>query len=447
MKLAAILRVLSLAVGLSACASHSDRTQAIRSALDAGDAQRALGLVNERLDVKSEKELPSDSGSEKSLYLLDRAMILQQLEKYELSSRDLEAADKQIDMLDLSRNAGDSLGKYLFSDDVGRYRAPPYEKLLINTENMVNYLARGDLNGARIEARRLAVVQKYVKEREDPARALTGAGSYLAGFTFEKSGKVDEALRYYDDALETGEFASLATPIKRLLARTGGGSARLRALAAKSQEPEVDQTGEVLVLIEFGRVPYKIAQRVPIGLALTYVSGALSPEDHRRANYLAAQGLVTWVNYPELGPSQGTVGVPHCKVDGEKVELEAMASIDVEAKHAWKDAKGAVVASAITRMLTRVAVGEGIRQGGKAAGKDGALIGALLSLGAQATLTATDTPDTRSWEALPARMAVTRIALKPGSHKIELAVRGVKKTQTVEIEPGGFQVVSHTVLF
>jgi uncharacterized protein len=442
MTFSSLLRVFVLALAASACASHSDRTQAIRSALDAGDAGSALKYVNERLDVSSEKELPDDSGSEKSLYLLDRAMILQQLERYELSSRDLEAADKQIDLLDLSRNALDSIGKYLFSDDVGRYKAPPYEKLLINTENMVNYLARGDLNGARIEARRLSVMQKYLRDHEDPAESLTASGSYLAGFAFEKSGKLDEALRYYDDALASNEFESLAGPVKRLLARSGGGSARLKAIAAKSAEEFDENDGEILILVEYGRVPHKIARRVPIGLALTYVSGALSPEDHARANYLAGQGLVTWVNFPELGPPQGTLGRPHCKVDGSAAEAEPMAAIDIEAKHAWESAKGAVVASAITRLLARAATGEVVRRSTK-----DSVAGALLSLGLQATLTATDTPDTRSWEALPSRMAVARVRVKPGKHQVELAVRGIKKKQNVEIEPRGFAVVSHTVLF
>ena len=281
-----LLRVVFFAFALSACASHSDRTQAIRSALDAGDAKSALKYVNERLDVDSEKDVPDDAGSEKSLFLLDRAMILQQLDHYELSSRDLELADKQIDLLDLSRNALDSIGKYLFSDDVGRYKAPPYEKLLINTENMVNYLARGDLNGARIEARRLAVMQKYLRDHEDPAQALTAAGSYLAGFTFEKSGKTSEALNYYDDALASGSYASLAAPVKHLIARTGGGSARLQKLAGTTNEDIDESDAEILIIAGFGRVPFKIARRVPIGLALTYVSDALSPTDRARANQL-----------------------------------------------------------------------------------------------------------------------------------------------------------------
>src|SRR5690606_17289273 len=221
---------LFLLVLSQACAGHADRTLKARSALDAGRPAAALELYNEELEVESAKELPADTGGDNSLLLLDRSMILQQLQKHELSSRDLEIADKQIELLDFSRNALDGLGKYMFSDDTGPYKAPPYEKLMINTMNMVNYLVRGDLNGARVEARRLAVMQKYLEDSENPAQAMMGPGSYLAGFTFEKSGKPDQALRYYDEALAFGNYQSLREAVTRLSSMSGYSTPRLRKL-------------------------------------------------------------------------------------------------------------------------------------------------------------------------------------------------------------------------
>jgi hypothetical protein len=433
--------VLVLALWLSGCASHSDHTKAIRSALDAGQPGQALGLVNEQLEVDNEKELPEKTGGKNSLFLLDRAMILQELERTELSSRDLEIADKEIDLLDLSHNAGHDLAKYLFSDDAGPYRAPPYEKLLINTMNMLNYLVRGDLNGARIEARRLSVMQSYLASNPDLGRSLIGPGSYLAGFTFEKSGKADEALLHYDEALSSAEFPSLAEPVKRLIDAGGRRSPRLEAVAGKAPATPTAGDAELLVVINYGRVPAKIAKRVPIGLALTYASGAISPGDRDRANYLAAQGLVTWVNYPELGKSRGSYETPGFALNGSWAQLEGALAVDVEAKNSWERAKGAIVASAITRMLTRVVAGEATRKA------EGGVVGALLSLGVQATLTATDTPDTRSWATLPARIALGRVRLPAGTYDVELVARGVKKKKRVVLKPGGWAVLSHTVLF
>ena len=162
-----------LAVALLGCASHSDKTKPVRSALDAGQDAQALKLLNEDLDVKTAKELPKDTGGDNALLLLDRAMVLQALQQYDLSSRDLQSSDKQIEVLDLSRNAMDEIGRYIFSDSSGRYKAPAYEKLMINTMNMVNYLTRGDLQGARIEARRLAVMQQFIERSEGKGKGAS----------------------------------------------------------------------------------------------------------------------------------------------------------------------------------------------------------------------------------------------------------------------------------
>jgi hypothetical protein len=376
-------------------------------------------------------------------------MVLQQLHIYKLSSRDLETSDKQIQMLDFKHGAVDDIGKYLFSDDVGPYKAPPYEKLMINTMNMVNYLAVGDLQGARVEARRLSVMQKYFRDH-DPDNALSAPGSYLAGFTFEKSGQADEALRYYDEALQYGQYRSLSAPIRRLISQSAYASPRLRKAAGMADgealphaEPEAASQGELLVIVSYGRVPAKIAQRLPIGLALTYVSGSMSPNDIGRANRLAAQGLVTWVNYPTLGPAHGEYDVPTFQLDGERQPLEGIVAVDKEARKAWDQTKGTVIASAITRMIARVAAGEGVRA---AAGDDHPIAGILLSLATQATLTATDTPDTRSWATLPARMAFGRVMLPPGPRTVHLTARSAETTQKVNIVAGGFAVVNLTVL-
>lgn len=94
--------------------------------------------------------------------------------------------------------------------------------------------------------------------------------------------------------------------------------------------------------------------------------------------------------------------------------------------------------SAITRLIARFAVGQGIQA---AAGKD-SVVGLVASLGAQATLTALDTPDTRSWETLPARVAVARVRLPAGRHRVALDARGWARTQEIVVEKGSWQVVS-----
>ena len=107
----------------------------------------------------------------------------------------------------------------------------------------------------------------------------------------------------------------------------------------------------------------------------------------------------------------------------------------------WQNAKGAVIASAITRMITRVVAGEAVRRT-----TDDGVLGLLLSLGTQATLTAVDTPDTRSWETLPARVAIGRIRVRPGQHQVMIFSRSERRTRTLNLPPNGWGFAGLTVL-
>ena len=287
-------------------------------------------------------------------------------------------------MLDLTHDAKDTIGEYVFSGSSGKYQAPPYEKLLVNTLDMLNYLELKDLNGARVEARRLAVMQKYVvdelHERDNP---VLGLGGFLAGFTFEASDQPDEALRWYDEALQFAGFRALESPVRLLLQRSPYRSPRLRQLEAAGPPPPappIRSDGEILFVVGYGRVPHKIAQRVPIGLALTEFSGALAPNDAARANALAAQGLVTWINFPTLGPEPRFEGerpgytIPLCTLDSRVVPLEMAVNVSEQVRAEWKKIEGKIIVSAITRMIARYAAGSAV---GAAAGNNG-LVGALL---------------------------------------------------------------------
>jgi hypothetical protein len=411
----------------------------MRTALDAGDAKSAVKAINEELDVKSDKDLPSDIKGDNALLVLDRGSIQQGLVQFDLSKQDFEAADKAIDMLDLAHNAGDSIGEYVFSGSSGKYQAPPYEKLMINTLDMLNYLEQHDLNGARVEARRLSVMQKYYKDTlKQGDNPVLGLGSMLAGFTFEKSGETDEALRYYDEALAFNGYTSLEEAVARLAPQGNYRSPRIQAITDKAAAPKNDDSGDVLVVIGYGRVPHKIGERIPIGLALTLFADSISPADRVAANKIALQGLVTWINFPTLGHAQGTYAVPSVQLGGRYVQLEEAVNVDQQVRTEWKKIEGKIIVSAITRMIARFAVGQGIQA---ASGKNN-VVGLIASLGTQATLTALDTPDTRSWETLPARVAVARVRLPAGRHRVSLDVRGWHRTQELVVEKGGWSVVS-----
>ena len=427
------------------CAGHESRVRSALEALDRGDPDQAIAELNQELDVPSAEVLPPMEG-DNALLLLDRATILQSTRRYQLSQRDFGAADQAIEVLDLSRDAADDIGKYLFSDDSGPYKAPPFEKLLVNSFNMMNYLARRDVSGAKVEARRLAVMQRYLEEKEE-VTSLIGLGSYLAGFAFEKSGNYDEAMNYYEDALAYASYPSLRDPLRVL---TGGEprSKRIDELVADAGPLEsTAKTGEaeLIVVVGYGRVPQKEPVRIPIGLALTLVAGSISPHDAAQANELAAKGLVTWINFPRLSKARGRYSIPQLWIDGRAEPIDHALDIEAEVRREWDEHEGTVILAAITRMIARVVAGEAVQAATSAATDEG-IIGLLAGLATSATLAAADTPDTRSWSTLPSNVAVSRLRLPPGSHEVVVEARGVTRRYQVTVQPRDWAFVVMTAL-
>jgi hypothetical protein len=61
-------------------------------------------------------------------------------------------------------------------------------------------------------------------------------------------------------------------------------------------------------------------------------------------------------------------------------------------------------------------------------------------------MSAADTPDTRSWVTLPARIHVARARLKAGRHRVRVRFRGRIRAQTIELKKDGFAVVNFSDL-
>ncbi len=201
--------------GAGSCATYSDKTDEARRALRRGDYEDSLQLWNKLLKVRTAESLPDDWKKNTPLVVLERATVLQALGDHALSSRDFEAADKELELLDIARDGAGKIGKYIYSDSATKFKTSPTEKLSLNAMNMCNYLVRGDLNGAKVEAKRFTVMRNYFRDY-DPEHEHGAFGSYLAGFVYEKLGQPDEALRYYEEALTERDFGSLTGPIARL---------------------------------------------------------------------------------------------------------------------------------------------------------------------------------------------------------------------------------------
>ncbi|MEE2787679.1 MAG: hypothetical protein VX589_10100 [Myxococcota bacterium] len=438
---------------LQACGGYASRSDAFRRSLTLGQPTKALDAVNEALGVNSAESMPEETDPDTPLLLLERASILQALGDYELSALNFQTADKSLDVLDLTSDTSGQIAKYLFSDDAVVYKSPPYEKLLINPCNMINYLVSGDISGAKVEARRFVINRKFIESQGDErGRSMLAFGSYLAGVAFERAGDASAAMRHYADAYTAGSLPTLANAIRSLNRRTGARDPRVNTLLPSPEAAETidndESEGVILVVVQAGMAPFKVAKRLPIGAAVVAASapgpGArLSPAQRNRANRFAAKGLLKFINYPKL--QKAPYAPPYVSVDVDGQQIPGGVAMDVEshALAAFEEIQGSLIAASLTRMLTRAVAGElGEALGRKGSGNS--VAGLLIGMLVEGSMAAADTPDTRSWVTLPARFYVARVRMPAGRHRVSVRYRGLSRTRFVTVEPGNMHILNYS---
>ena len=188
------------------CATYSDKMREAQREVTHGESEAALTVVNKKLKVDHNYQLPKDLDGDKTLLLLERGTLLQGLRDYTGAARDMGISDQHLEWLDIDSSTTADIAKWIYSGSAGGYRAPAYERLLLNIVNMINYLSVKDFQGARVEARRFQIMESYFLDgREEPLLPeLLALGNYIAGISFEGSRNYQLATRYYGRAWHFG---------------------------------------------------------------------------------------------------------------------------------------------------------------------------------------------------------------------------------------------------
>ena len=425
----------------SGCATYSDRMLAVRESAADANWEEGIDGVDKLIGVGGPDEMPDEWKSDTALGLLERGTLHQAIGNYSSSARDFEAADKQLEFLDSTNDTAGQVGKYVYRGSATKYRSAATERLALNSFNMRTYLARRDLRGARVEAKRFTVMRRYLDEF-DSSRSHGTIGSYLAGFTLEHLGETNDALRYYDEALAERPLESLRNPITRLSSLASYRGDHIDAFLAagkKSHTANLASTAELLILLNLGRVPYKAPERKPlgaaIGLAGTYITG--NPEI---LGYTATKFVV----YPKLIDSGSVLQQARLQLDDRNVSLELVSDLGVEIQHEYEALEPRIFGAAISRMIVRAAAAEGARAAVKQASKkNGELLGFLAAIVTEGALTALDKPDTRSWQLLPERTYIYRSRVRAGRHtiRVDFAGAGVPYRTEVDVPEGSWSAV------
>ncbi len=416
------------------CATYSDKTEAARNFAAQGSYDEALAEFNKILGVEDIHAIPDSFGKNSALILLERGMLHLARGDHDGSRGDLQVADKELEMLDLSNSTAGDIGKYIYSDSSGAYKISPVERLSLNAMNILNYLALGDLRGARVEAGRFTVMRNFMKDT-DPDHAHGAMGSYLSGFVYEKLGENDPAMHHYDDALEESLFSSLIVPISQLAVYTEYRGKNIENLLEQSPASSEDGGGEIIVIAGVGRVPFKIPQRMPIGAAIGIVSAAIT-ENLAVLERSAFKFLV----FPDLVSSGSSDRTAEVRVDGTAIAMDRVTNFGASLTREYEEIKPKIITAAVSRMITRAVAAEAARAVGDELGG----FGGLVALATEGLMVTADKPDTRSWTLLPDRVFISRTRVPAGTHQVEVSLDTGEvgwQSFTVEVPKNGFATV------
>jgi hypothetical protein len=449
-----VFRCLTLGViGLWAtgCAHPSHRYALVEESLQAGDAQRAVQIIEQ-----SEREYGSES---RVLYDMDRGMTLHVAGQYQASNTILDQAEDEVERL-YTRRVTSETKAFLTNDSKLPFEGDPYEQTMINVVKALNYAAMGNWTEALVEARRIDHRLNVLTDRTGAKEGYRddAFARYLSGLLYEISGDLNNAYIAYRKAYELyGAVRSWAhtasPPMLRadLLRMTEALHLTQEHEEYKREFPEVvwrpyeetKELGQIVVVTHNGRAPHKEDRMIDVpvsldALNLVLLSKALgnprresNPE--RRAAESVLYGLnghVVRIAIPALVAQKTPVAYGTVTLTGQAgsftTHTELMQNLTAVAERSLSDHLAGISVKAVARAVVKYGLAEGVGRGARAAaGKDaGPLVGLVVGGLAKAWAVASEEADKRTWRTLPDEIQIARLWAPPGEYELRTQYAG-----------------------
>ena len=398
-------------------------------------------ITNGSIDDTTAALASLKKGKDGLLYAQESGRLHQLNRQFAASREDFDEVYRRYRALDDEArirlaDMGAGAGSLLSNDNAIPYQGYAYERIMALHFQALNYLALGDVEGARVELRRAALEQRSqelahqqaISDAENAARdngialdswrnspELAGmellAGqvksSFQNAYTFYTSALVHEAagdrnaaLVDYKKALEINpDNAGIREDVRRLDAGQAIGDA---------------DSGHLVVLLEDGFVAYKQS----FDLALPYFA---SRGGQQHVTYFT----VAFPYYAASVPLSQPLRVASDS-QGELGQTAIIANINAMAARALKEQ----IPLMIVRMVLRARAKHELHQ---QSAEQGGILGSLL---ATVYNVVSEQADRRSWLTLPATVQLLRAPLPAGRQTVELMQGAVSRTVDVAIRPG-----------
>ncbi len=434
--LSLILFAASLSTG---CAVSSVFNPYPNQAQDYRAAINSQAAVDEVL-----KDLESDRDSaDAMLYMMERARISQLAGRFDESRKDYQQVIDGFEAQDLAATVqvskvGAQGASLLTNDNAIPYEGAGYERIFVHHQQALNYWAKGDIEGAAVEFRKVALEQRVLEQRYESEIAeahqearqnqvpLGEASEQLVGldliagqvkssfqnaYTFyqsaafwEATGELNNALVDYKKALEINPQSDLiASDIARVSSKLG-----MSVGKSKTNTPEKDE-GTVVLLYEDGFVP----ARTEIKISVPNFSDG---------------GIIT-IAFPFYDTQNWPKSTPLSVVDDLFNDFGSTDPLVDFGALAVKDLKEQMPAMMVRQVLRGFAKNELQRQSGEQMGAAAQFVANIYNI-------VSESADRRSWLTIPHTGQALRMNLKEGQRELSLRAMNVTRTLPIEVKAG-----------
>ena len=401
----AALVLAAMALGQGACVGIIQHGGELDHYLSNNQTARALELIESR----------RGQSRNKSIYLLDKAMLLRMQQQLEASNSAFEEAKNVIEKLD-AISLREQAAALTVSDSMRSYLPRPFERTLIHCFKAMNYLELRQLDDARVEILQL---DELFKQQDDFQLPFA---RYLSGLVFELNQEPDNALVAYRKAYEAyrdseREIPSLLQEDLLRLSDYLGLDAEHRQFALEfavenwPTQQQVRQQARAVAILNNGLIPRKHSHEIM----------AQSPGD----------GQLHRISTPFYEQRNTRVYSAAFGSDASVSHAELFADLERHARAALNDEMPGIIARTVARVSIKNKVVDDTRE-------QQPLLGFALNVAAVLS----EQADTRAWYTLPQEILVMRLELEPGLHDLQLNLSGSLRPdashswQQLELEPG-----------
>lgn len=435
------LVLLVFASGLAGCSTYSEQNRFA-----------APWLRGDLLTAEKEatrKAAKAAGGKDEVIWRLEEATILRTAGKYDESNAAFDRAQETIDRYatEAKVKVGAEAGALLSNQASLPYRGRSYDGIMLNTYRALNFVAKHELDKARVEIirayqrqqdavednrRRIERTEEALREdkerrriekaEKDPAfrgsvkdvysslDSVKAYADYVNPFTVYLDG-----LLFMAGALDNSDLERARKSFERAAAFAENNrfvQADLEALEAAARGKPVGKV--TYVILENGRAPVRNQVRIDIPLFFT------------RLSYLGAA-------FPTLELQGGQLGALKVSAGGATETTAPLASIDSVVALDFKNELPTIITKTIAATVTKGAAAYAVNEAANQQG--GGLAGLISQLGTAVYQLAVNIADLRTWTTLPKEFQICRIPT-PADRKVELQAVGSAQHAVVTLDEG-----------